>query len=250
MSDVSWISDLDEIAVDIDLETHPVHNDPQAEIIIISNDYVKFRASRYHLVRTSQLFEDLLDTARTVDINLNDIEEPIHLNFPSSTISLFLDLAGVCDPYFADVPITKARSLLDVVEYTMCDRLIDIARSTLMHAAKDEPFELLVIASERDDLDLAKHALRNISTSAFEDEYKEGRSFRVGTVYNIDSIKKYLLRLTPSYHLAILHSIVYLGEMQSIDHDGRWLNSRPAILSTDNWSSIADTFNPAQFWKA
>ncbi|WVW81939.1 hypothetical protein I302_103942 [Kwoniella bestiolae CBS 10118] len=200
MSDHSWIDDLDEIAVDIDLKLHPVHADPKAEVIIISDDYVKFRASKFHLTRTSQFFEDLIETVRHEEHQ----EESIHLEFPSTTIALFLDLAGVCDPYIPIVSTNRARSLLDFVEFTLSDGLIDTARSTLMEAAKHHPFELLVIASQGDDLDLAKHALRNITSSAFREEFILRVPFVEDTEYKIGSLKEYLLRLTPAYHLAIL----------------------------------------------
>ncbi|WWD09064.1 hypothetical protein V865_007184 [Kwoniella europaea PYCC6329] len=247
MSDMSVISSAassDGIAVDIDCKFHPVHNDPNDDIVIISNDYVKFRASRFHLARTSQFFEGLLGTARPKGENFTDDDEPIHLDYPSSTLSLFLDLTSVCDPYIPAVSIDRARSLLKFIEFAICDGLVDKARLTLMEAAKDQPFELLVIASERDDVEMAKHALRQISTGQFRAQFVNTSSTTL-TSHDLAMVKQYLCGLTPPYHLAILDAAMSTGKMR----EERYINLRPGLLFNDNWSSFADKLDPAKFSK-
>ncbi|WWC85936.1 uncharacterized protein L201_000806 [Kwoniella dendrophila CBS 6074] len=232
---------INEIAIDIDLRPHPVHNDPKDDIIIISDDYVKFRASRFHLVRHSQFFEGLLGDTQSSSIEEDDEEpEPIHLQFSSFTISLFLDLAGACNPCIPDIRINQAVDLLDFLEFAICDNLVDKARDVLMKAAENEPFEILVIASNRDDLDMFKHALRQVNTIRYKARFHQNLPGRKNVEKRrLDLIKQYFQRLTISYHLALLHALMQICTTELfVDRN---------IVLTQDWCEIADDFDPSRF---
>ncbi|WVQ93782.1 hypothetical protein IAU59_000860 [Kwoniella sp. CBS 9459] len=74
---------------------HRFHNDHRDQVIILSNDKVKFRASRTRLIDASLFFSDLLGTPG----HIGKTNEPIALDFPAEIVSLFRDMASVCQPH-------------------------------------------------------------------------------------------------------------------------------------------------------
>ncbi|WWC66685.1 uncharacterized protein I206_100589 [Kwoniella pini CBS 10737] len=229
MSDEQSEDDFQEIGVDLDISSHPVYNDPNDKIVIISNDYIKFRASKFHLMRTSQFFDGLLSTVESEEPTK---EEPIHLDFPSSTISLFLDLSTCSNPSIPTINSEEAKTLLDFLEYAICDDLIDIGRSSLRNSLENQPFELLVTASRRNDLEMAKHALRKIDNKVYNEYFK--------SAFTEVEVKQYLRRLTRPYHLALVDAA-----MTTIE--GSFGFQLPHLTFIDDWSTFADSFHPDQF---
>ncbi|WWC66686.1 uncharacterized protein I206_100590 [Kwoniella pini CBS 10737] len=226
----------------IEIKDHPVHNDPKDDIIIISNDCIRFRASRFHLTRTSQFFDGLLGITQQKGQNLNGNDDPIRLDHSGSTISLFLDLASVSEPYVPTTTISEAAALLKLVDFAICDGLIDKARASLMEASKDEPFELLVVASDRNDVEMAKYALRKIDSTAYRCQFLSS-GVTLSDQAHI-SIKTYLRRLSPSFHLALLEASSVAGEVRS----HRYESLRPGRFLSEDWSdSVAKKFNPFEF---
>nr|XP_018266824.1 uncharacterized protein I303_00802 [Kwoniella dejecticola CBS 10117]OBR88982.1 hypothetical protein I303_00802 [Kwoniella dejecticola CBS 10117] len=130
----------------------------------------------------------------------------------------------------------QATALLDFVEFAICDDFIDLARTSLINSLEKQPLELLVVASRRNDLDMAKQALRQI------DEVMFNQLFNAPSVHPELAVKEYLRRLTRPYHLAILDA----ASTQAEDAFGvRVLGSQ--LIFTNDWSSFADTFSLDQF---
>ncbi|WRT63716.1 uncharacterized protein IL334_000639 [Kwoniella shivajii] len=213
-------SEKNEISVDLDLKCHPVHNDPNDDIVIISNDYVKFRASRYHLTRTSQFFDGLLGNPRPED------------------------LASVCDPFIPIITIPRAQSLVTYTDFAICDILVDKARYALMEAAKDQPLELLVIASKRDDVEMARAALKELDTDHLRTYLYESQSL-IATESSLTKSRTYISRLTLAYRLELLDLLMETGEVS----EGRRETLRTGIFLKDSWSGIASKFDPKRIEK-
>ncbi|WWD22431.1 hypothetical protein CI109_106922 [Kwoniella shandongensis] len=101
------------------------HCDPQHDFIIKSDDYVYFRASRFHLARVSTVFADMFTIASS---DVGD-DHWVALDQSSEVIGLFLDLVHSPKP---TVPTTEvfdtARSLLEMTQFYMCDdEVLDLA---------------------------------------------------------------------------------------------------------------------------
>ncbi|WVF66175.1 hypothetical protein IAT40_000915 [Kwoniella sp. CBS 6097] len=229
---------------------HDIHCDPRDKVVLISSDNVKFRASQFHLCRVSAFFEGLLTTAGRLDaqqtgkdtdnVAESDAEpepEPIHLEYPAPIISLFLDAAGSSWPTFPSIDMMTAKDLLDLTEFTLCDKLKHEARYSLVRAGLDLPLELLVIASDRNDIPLAQSALQKLDSSTIETKLYRS----TGSVPR--SFKRYLDRLSPSFRLE-LYSQLMLGSdlITSSSQSAR----TPGIYLRSDWSSIAEKFDPAR----
>ncbi|WVF66149.1 hypothetical protein IAT40_000889 [Kwoniella sp. CBS 6097] len=216
---------------------HHFHIDPRDKIILLSNDNLKFRASRTRLIDASLSFSDLMDTSRPE----RKTNEPIELDFPAEMISLFLDMASVCQPYIPQLSITTARSLLELLEFTLCDGLIDFARTSLTNAGSNQPLELLVIASDRNDIGLARVALRNATRNRIQSHICPNLS--LSSSQGLKKYQEYLDRLQPAYQLELLRRTTLAGEYR----ENVTQKLQAGLYSTFDWISVADTFDPARF---
>ncbi|WRT63715.1 uncharacterized protein IL334_000638 [Kwoniella shivajii] len=223
---------------------HKFHNDPGHKIIIISNDNIRFKASQRLLVRASQFFRDLLSVPPPSDKDAAGQEpsqvEPIHLDFPSTIISIFLDLTSVSEPYSPRLVIHQARDLLEMVEFTLSDELQPYVRKSLHDAGSSQPLELFVIASERNDFSLARFALAKITSAHVQSFLKLSH---LSTHEGIKALQNYFSRLRPSFHLELLSRIMVPGEVR----EHRQIALRPGFFFTDDWTTIAQTFDPSRF---
>ncbi|OCF45212.1 hypothetical protein I317_01015 [Kwoniella heveanensis CBS 569] len=239
----------DNKVIDVDApKRHDVHRDPRNRVIIISSDNVEFRASHFHLCRVSSFFEGLLTTAGPASVtsptgaagddSVDDKDiEPIHLDYPAPVIALFLDAAGSSWPSFPAIDMTTAKDLLELTEFTMCDKLKHEARYSLIRAGMDLPLELLVIAADRNDIALAQSALQKLDSNTIETKLYRS------TGNTPRAFKRYLERLSPSFRLE-LYSQLMLG--RDITSSPSKSTQTPGIYLRSDWSSIADRFNPAR----
>ncbi|RSH85577.1 hypothetical protein EHS25_003716 [Saitozyma podzolica] len=119
-----------------DKQWHAFHRDPNDDLVIQSEEGVLFRASSYHLAQSSGAFSSMFELPPSPS---SSGTIPIQLDYPSATISSFLDLISHLD----------------------CKRLVPGVINRLIPAAKedDRQWELFVFAGTRDHLHLARAAL-------------------------------------------------------------------------------------------
>ncbi|WWD09063.1 hypothetical protein V865_007183 [Kwoniella europaea PYCC6329] len=226
------------------LKQHPFHHDPEHSITIISYDNIEFKASRSRLVQTSQFFKDLLDIPAPVHENQGpNSQQPIPLDFRSSIISAFLDLISVSQKYPPQLDFVDAEVFLTFVEYTMSDDLIPVARTALKEVGAKKPLELLVIASNRNDIDLARFALGKITSEQVHNLYGKKTSVQLLKPASVDKLQDYLKRLRTSFPLEILSRMMLPGEVRGARQD----SLRSGIYLADDWTSIAESFGPTRF---
>ncbi|WWC99338.1 hypothetical protein V866_006239 [Kwoniella sp. B9012] len=226
------------------LTQHPFHHDPEHSITIISYDNIELKASRSRLVQTSQFFRDLLDIPEPEHENQEPkSQQPIPLDFRSSIISAFLDLISVSQKYPPQLDLVDAEAFLDFVEYTMSDDLVPVARAALKEVGAKKPLELLAIASDRNDIDLARSALGKITSEQVYKLYGKKHSIQLLKPASVDKMQDYLKRLRTSFHLQILSRMMLPGEVRGARQD----SLRPGIFLADDWTSIAESFDPTRF---
>ncbi|WVW81938.1 hypothetical protein I302_103941 [Kwoniella bestiolae CBS 10118] len=105
----------------------------------------------------------------------------------------------------------------------MSDALIPIGRSSLEEAGVKEPLELLVVASDRHNVDLAKVALGKITSEHI-------RSL-IGQTTSVQLLRD------------ILSGMMSTGEVRA----NRQESLRPGMYFTDDWTGIAEIFDPKRF---
>ncbi|WWC62053.1 uncharacterized protein I303_104642 [Kwoniella dejecticola CBS 10117] len=151
-------------------KSHPIHNNPNASLVIISEDDVELRASSFLLAKVSQFFQDLT----SIPLPPEQEREPIHLEYTSEVISLFL-IAAVSPPYCHQIiikeqsaDITMTASLLTMAEFTLCHDLILNIRQYLVESAEICPEEVLKLGVDRQDVELIEVALSAYGARKFE----------------------------------------------------------------------------------
>ncbi|OCF59514.1 hypothetical protein L486_02181 [Kwoniella mangroviensis CBS 10435] len=226
------------------LKHHPFHHGPEHSITIISDDNIGFKASRSRLVQTCQFFKDLLDIPAPEHENQEpNVRQTIPLDFRSSIISTFLDLISVSQKYPPQLDFVDAEAFLNFVEYTMSDDLIPFARTALKEVGAKKPLELLVIASNKNDIDLARFALGKITPEQIHNLYGKKSSVQLLKPASVDKLQEYLKRLRTSFHLEILSRMMLPGEVRGARQD----SLRPGLYLADDWTSIAESFDPTRF---
>ncbi|WWC58267.1 uncharacterized protein I303_100805 [Kwoniella dejecticola CBS 10117] len=213
---------------------HSFHDDPRDEIHLVSNDGIILRASRHDLIRASGFFADLL-AIKPAD-KKETILEPIDLDYPGSIIAIFLDLISVSETYIPLINLDPAKSLMLLGDYTMSDRTITAARKAVIAASCDNPLELLVYASDRDDNRMAKAALKLLKwpgSANLGDPYRDVTSRK-------EPFLKYIDRLRPTFQAALLRGLVREGGVAYRFHE---LETRPGLFLDHEWSRLADKFD-------
>ncbi|WWC94279.1 hypothetical protein V866_001120 [Kwoniella sp. B9012] len=213
---------------------HETHCDPCGDVTLISNDGVEFRASSFQLSKISKFFSDAFSLPPPPPSSSKESREPIHLDFPENTISLFLDLANIPPNYHftilndIDDPLLL-ESLLDLADFAICEGLKPSIDSALFDISDQYPFEVLTIASRRSHTLLAKRAVQNLRLLAsfriWEDKDRLGR------------IKDQFSVLSQEYQSELF--ILLLHQCHA-----RRGNAASVCFGYDDWCKISDRFDP------
>lgn len=176
----------------------------------------------------------------------------IELDITSIRLQHFLDLMDLAtlrhlaDSSSLKVTLGWVKSMLP-----LADRFdSDIAHAMLaqrLHAiASTLPWDVLYLASEREDVGLAKFAIRQIAPKHLFDIDK----IRANAAPTVDqTLRQALAKLQPLWHLEMM-TLLFTDEVRGVSNNA----VRPELgtplfvsrLDTD-MSSIADRFNPARF---
>ncbi|WVQ62529.1 uncharacterized protein L199_000671 [Kwoniella botswanensis] len=114
----------------------------------------------------------IINTTEDTKRDLEDISsEPLDLDMDSEILNAFLNLINSSHPYVHQLSFQQSSELL-----RQCDKLI--CRSDICNAVKQRlyewgitmPWELLVLASERDDVNMGRIALKSMDSSIFINE--------------------------------------------------------------------------------
>nr|XP_018266827.1 uncharacterized protein I303_00805 [Kwoniella dejecticola CBS 10117]OBR88985.1 hypothetical protein I303_00805 [Kwoniella dejecticola CBS 10117] len=195
----------------------------------------------------SELFDDLLEIVHPAGGSLTQNHEPIHLDFPGSVITLFLDHISTSNSSIPIMTVTEIASLLIFAEFAICDSLIDKARARLIGATKECPFELLVLASDRDDIELAKDALRVMMSIHYHHEFNISGPHEF--VYNHKNVKivNYLQRLSLAFRFALREASRRAMEIRG----SKYVDGMPGRYLVDHWANtLADDFEFTKYTRA
>ncbi|KAK6909994.1 hypothetical protein L486_00355 [Kwoniella mangroviensis CBS 10435] len=213
---------------------HETHCDPCGDVTLVSNDGVEFRASSFQFSKISKFFSDAFSLPPPPPSSSKESREPIPLDFPENTMSLFLDLALIPPHYHftilndIDDPLLL-ESLLDLADFAICEGLKPSIDSALFDLSEQYPFEVLTIASRRSHTLLAKRTVRNLRLLAsfriWEDKDRLGR------------IKDQFSVLSQEYQSELF--ILLLHQCHA-----RGGNAASVGFSYDDWCKISDRFDP------
>ncbi|WVQ93790.1 hypothetical protein IAU59_000868 [Kwoniella sp. CBS 9459] len=234
---------IDEVQKEEDHSQHPVHQDPRDDIVLISKDGMELRASAFHLERVSPLFEDMLSLPQPErdDEEPAYQKEPVHLDFSSSVVCLFLDLATSHRPSLPPLEMIEAKDLLALTEFTISEELAKVANQAVLTAFADQPFELLVLASDRNDVPMARQALARIDAPSVK-RYLFSTSARIPSPEDKKRFQDILQRLSPAFRLELLSILMECGKVS--EKEDSYAPFRPGFFLRDDWSDVADKFNP------
>lgn len=118
--------------------------------------------SSIELIPVSELFSGMFSVPRPAE-SIERKNEIIDIPYDSRCVSRFVELAYVMNPRHIEAPSwTEARSLLALLDEFGCTRLEKVVHSKVLSASAAKPFELLILASHRDDLKMARFALSKL----------------------------------------------------------------------------------------
>ncbi|WVF66174.1 hypothetical protein IAT40_000914 [Kwoniella sp. CBS 6097] len=211
---------------------HHFHNDPDHTVIIASSDNVLFRTSRFRLTQKCQFFADLFSIPPTASQEERKSFEPIHLDFPSEAISIFLHIILTDRNLLAPdpkLPWEVAKSLHRLAKYTLLDdAFASWTLEVLEKVGHRHPLELLVFASDLNDLYMARSALSRATYTTLAD-------LRPTYSFSAPATKfwEYLDRLRPSWQRELLQRII--------------ATSSRGFEVLDDWTGFAQIFDPGPF---
>jgi hypothetical protein len=110
---------------------------------------------------------------------------------------VFLNLASVSQPFTRNTDLIDTKSLLALVEHLDCDTLKPIVLKRFYQLALYEPFEVLVFASSRNDVIMARRAMGFVTEFQARSLYRNGKDWSAS-----------LGRLSPAWQLALVHLLL------------------------------------------
>ncbi|WVW84001.1 hypothetical protein I302_106026 [Kwoniella bestiolae CBS 10118] len=235
------------------LETHTRHCDPKADVLLISNDNVHLRAYSHHLKQVSKFFSDIF--------TLPSKPEPITLDFPSSTISIYLDLV-IAPEYCYSVIINQhkdhfdtLKDLLRLVEFTISE---DITKSLweIIHLnAKHFPQELLILAGERGDSELARKAIEALDKKELDVPLLCGPydCENICAHHNhprtcseeLDRFQAFFRGLDSAYSMELLQLMLIRCKMRAYDDEVKE-TTQVMDLGEEDWIWLTGSFDPSR----
>ncbi|KAK4688929.1 hypothetical protein P7C73_g1176, partial [Tremellales sp. Uapishka_1] len=133
------------------------YNDPTADVLLESLDGTRFGVHKWFLSRRSDFIRDLLATCTDGDL----IDPPIYVDAPSPVVKLFVQWIYSSATSPRGLPIALIADLLRLCDRFHSDTLYDIIMLSL-RTWGSEHMEILKVASQLDDVELARHVLRNM----------------------------------------------------------------------------------------
>ncbi|ORY22618.1 hypothetical protein BCR39DRAFT_591241 [Naematelia encephala] len=136
------------------------YDDPEAKIVLISSDHAGFRLSAWYLAKESKLVSDLVAPS---GIDKDAAHSPIQLDAPSYVVRAFADLVTSSHPLQL-LEFTKRDyvSLFHICDLMQSPSLAMKIRESLIQRSLNHPWEIFELASQRNDVDLAREAIRNM----------------------------------------------------------------------------------------
>ncbi|KAK4688930.1 hypothetical protein P7C73_g1177, partial [Tremellales sp. Uapishka_1] len=200
------------------------HSLPSAQLVLGSTK-VSLGASVSDVYRSlyhGSVIKNLLDAGGKSPL------QPITVNASSDSLRMYIEAA-----YTLDGPSDMPSIEVGLGVFTICDQLesLEIERiilRSLQHISRTHPWNVFVLASQRDDLELAKTALANMKD---------------GTLYDLDMIApKDIEHLTPWYFAELLHRRL----ARSVVGPTRSGRAPMRGYRLVDWMEVSQSFNPIQ----
>lgn len=109
------------------------------------------------------------------------MDEEIDIDLSFADLTLFADLLQFTVRFsrfglssYLQVTLEQAGLLLMLADQYDCPRMRDILRQTVAQISQNKPWEVLVLACDQDDVDLARTAISNLSAKLIHDPTKAG----------------------------------------------------------------------------
>ncbi|OCF59494.1 hypothetical protein L486_02161 [Kwoniella mangroviensis CBS 10435] len=114
----------------------------------------------------------IIDTTENTKRDLEDISsEPLDLDMESELLDAFLNLINSSHPYVHQLSFQHSSELLRQCDKLICNLdICNAVKQRLYEWGVTMPWELLVLASERDDVNLGRIALKSMDSSIFINE--------------------------------------------------------------------------------
>ncbi|KAK6909995.1 hypothetical protein I203_104022 [Kwoniella mangroviensis CBS 8507] len=227
------------------------HCDPNADVVLVSKDQVHLRAYSHHLKQVSKFFADLF----TLPSKL----EPINLDFDSFVISIYLDLV-IAPTYCYSVIIDQhnhdsetLKQLLQISEYTTSEEITKNVWQVIREMAIAYPQALLNLAHERQDLDLARVAIKCINSDSIDLPHLcggnecEGRcaSYEWAETCSerINDFQRFFRPLDPAYQEEFLQLMLLRSKIKA---DNPNVEGKKEVMewNEEDWTWIAERFDP------
>ncbi|WVQ67574.1 uncharacterized protein L199_005776 [Kwoniella botswanensis] len=229
---------------------HERHCDPKADVVLVSKDQVHLRAYSHRLKQVSKFFADLF--------TLPSEPEPINLDFDSSVISIYLDIviaptycySVIVDQHNDDFEILKP--LLRISEYTISEEITKSVWQVIYEMVFVYPQKILILARERQDIDLARQAIGSDSIELPHlcgGNECEGRccpyEWSEGCSATLNKFQRFLRPLDPAYQVEILQLMLLRSKIKADNPD---VEGKKEVMkwNEEDWTWIAEKFDPGR----
>ncbi|KAK4688893.1 hypothetical protein P7C73_g1232, partial [Tremellales sp. Uapishka_1] len=195
------------------------HNDPQADVILVSADDVYFRIHSWPMKRESGFVNDLYTVAS------QSPSAPISTDVSAKALRFFTNLVYSDSSPLMNMSLDEIKEVLAVCDRLQCQRIEERVLKALGEQAGKDPWQIFIMASQRDDVELAKSALKAMENTTARCPVENIKDLTAADIEAVD----------PRYLSALLASRLSLTNM-TYDPD-----QRPCLAFT-RWTTVSASF--------
>ncbi|WWD09056.1 hypothetical protein V865_007176 [Kwoniella europaea PYCC6329] len=222
------------------MSIHPYHN--LGDVQLLSVDGTILVADSWRLARSSSFFAGLFDLPPPISgqasshKDLLSLLDPVEVDFSAEVIDLFLNLINVSKPSIPSSAFPQTLDLLELCDkYDVNENIQGLVRDRLLMQVEDRQWQLLIWSGKRNDILMAREALRRMPPHSFiaNTTYESSRKGVLMPLWHA------LGKLPQSWQLEILRlAFIPIN-----------LNTRSGVKSyqfevTGDWDSVSQKFTP------
>jgi hypothetical protein len=172
------------------------------------------------------MISDMFDVSTVT----RSVDAIINLDAPANLVAKYADLVYTANPLLLDINLAGFLVLLGICDRMQSQSIEKMLIQSLHNSAPDDPWGVFVLASQRDDLLLAKTALEAMSTPSAKAPRNPAKDFP-------GKMPLEFYEVTPSY----LRELVARRLWKPYSHKDEW--------KLQDWVTVAIEFPPAQIGK-
>lgn len=171
------------------------------------------------------MFEDMFEV---LSPDTDDKEKVIPVTYEASVVKAFLDLINLSKPVLLTNDFWVITKLRDMVRCHECEDYIDeFVEASWEQAFKNTPWEGLIYASDKNDVQLARGAMRNYQRYSIE----QFATLKGAGSSSTAGFWSWMDRLRPEWQSHLIRLVIRR-------------ESYGNFTVQDDWSKLADKFNP------